>query len=302
MQVTDVAVKFFRPEVSAPFVNLYLLTPKAGILNRNPPHFHPDTIEVFAVFRGHLDWTIEDEIHTLHPGDVIVIPPKVVHGAVDANLQPSEVVGLHIAPEELPVRVQANVESLGILRTRNALVLDTVRRVYEEQKRRTPLTPDVVAALGTLLISTLLDISVDEEIVENSRIIRKAQRALMDKFGPRPTVSDVAARLGISTVWLNRLFIRETGASPGDWARARRLAESKRLLEANQLTTTEIALELGYSSGQVFATTFRKECGMTPSEYRSLHGDQVEGQQQEPVCQSMRIVYEDMDEVIQGLE
>lgn len=302
MQVTDVAVKFFLPEVSAPFVNLYLLTPKAGILNRNPLHYHPDTIEVFAVYRGHLDWTVEDEIHTLHPGDVIVIPPKVVHGAVHANLQASEVIGLHIAPELLPARIQTGAESLRVLRTRSTLVLDLVRRVFDEQKKRSPITPDVVGALGTLLVSALLDISTDEEIVESSRIIRKAQRALMDKFGPRPTVSDVAAKLGISTVWLNQLFIRETGASPGDWARARRLAESKRLLEANQLSTTEIALELGYSSGQVFATTFRKECGMTPSEYRALHCNPADAPHQEPVCHSMRIFYEDNDEVIQGLE
>jgi AraC-like DNA-binding protein/quercetin dioxygenase-like cupin family protein len=302
MQVTDVAVKFFLPEASAPFVNLYLLTPKAGILNRNPLHYHPDTIEVCAVYRGHLNWTVEGEIHTLHPGDVIVIPPNVVHGAVHSNLQASEMIGLHVAPEQLPAGVQTGAESLGVLRTRNTLVLDLVRRVFDEQRKRTPRTPDVVAALGTLLMSTLLDISTDEEIVESSRIIRKAQRALMDKFGPRPTVSDVAAKLGISTVWLNQLFIRETGASPGDWARARRLAESKRLLEANQLSTTEIAFELGYSSGQAFATTFRKECGMTPSEYRSLHGNPADAPHQESVCQSMRIIYEDKDEVIQGLE
>lgn len=302
MQVTDVAVKFYLPEVSAPFVNLYLLTPKEGILNRNPPHYHPDTIEVFAVYRGHLNWFIGDEVITLHPGDVVVVPPNVVHGAVHANLQACEVIGLHIAPELLPPPVMESATALGVIQTRNTNVLNLVRQTFDEQRKRSELTPPVVYALGTLLISALADISGDEEVVENSRIIRRAQRALMDKFGLRPTVNDVANKLGISTVWLTQLFIRETGASPGDWARARRLAESKRLLEANVLTNTEIALELGYSSGQVFSTMFRKDCGMTPTEYRTRFGGDTDTQDQTPLCLSMRIVYEDHDEVIQGLE
>lgn len=300
MQVSDVAIKFFRPEASPPFVNLYRLTPKAGILNRNPAHYHPDTIEVFAVFRGHLDWTVADETHLLRPGDVIVVPANVVHGAVDANLQASEVIGLHIAPEELPARVSEAASKLDVIRTRDLTILNLVQRVFEEHRRRSPLLPDVIASLGVLLVSSLIDVSVDEEAIENSRLIRRAQKALMEKYGARPTVSEVADRLGISTVWLNRLFIRETGASPGDWARARRLAEAKRLLELGQLTTSEIALELGYSSGQVLATAFRKECGMTPSEYRTFHDRERASEPNEPWRWSMRIIYIDDDEIIPG--
>lgn len=300
MQVSDVAIKFFRPEASPPFVNLYRLTPKAGILNRNPLHYHPDTIEIFAVYRGHLDWTVSDETYLLRPGDIIVIPPNVVHGAVDANLQTSEVIGLHIAPEELPPRVADAASTLGVIRTRDLAIVDLVGKVFDEHRRKGPLLPEVVASLGILIVSKLVDLSVDEEAIENSRLIRRAQKALMDKYGIRPTVSEVADRLGISTVWLNRLFIRETGTSPGDWARSRRLSEAKRLLELGQLSTSEIAVELGYSSGQVLATAFRKECGMTPSEYRALHDREHVSDSGAPTCMTMRIFYIDGNEVIAG--
>lgn len=298
MQVTDVAIKFFRPEAAPPFVNLYRLTPKAGITGRNPMHFHPDTIEVFAIYRGHLDWTIAEESYGLHPGEVLVIPPGVVHGAVDANLQASEVIGLHIAPEELPPAVRHAAASLGVCRTRETAVLNLVQRVFDEHRRKNPLLRDVAASLGVLLFSTLIDLCNDDEAIQNSRLIRRAQKALMEKYGVRPTVNEVADRLGVSTVWLTRLFIRETGASPGDWARARRIFEAKRLLEQGRLSTSDIALELGYSSGQVLATAFKKECGMTPSDYRNLHLAASASESTEPACLSMRIVYEDNDEVL----
>jgi len=299
MQVSDVAIKFFRPEAAPPFVNLYRLTPKAGILNRNPAHYHPDTIELFAVYHGHLDWTVSDEIYNLRPGDVMIIPPNVVHGAVDSNLQTSEVIAVHIAPDELTPQMSEAAERLGVIRTRDSAVLDLVRRVFEEHRRKNPLLPDVALALGTLLISTLVDLSADAETIDNSRLVRRAQKALMEKYGLRPTVNEVADRLGVSAVWLTHCFIRETGASPGDWARSKRISEAKRLLALGNLSTSDIAFELGYSSGQVLATAFRKECGMTPTEFRDFHRDEP-AQAVDPSCYSMRIFYQDDDEVLDG--
>ena len=298
MQVSDVATKFFRPEATAPFVNLYRLTPKAGILKRNPPHYHPDTFEIFAVYHGHLDWTVGEETHSLRPGDFILVPTNVVHGAVDANLQVSKVIALHIAPDELPDDLARALESLAVTRTRDPSVLDLVRRVFDEHRRKTPLLSSLAPALAALLISTLVDLSKDEERLESSRLVRRAQKALMEKYGTRPTVNEVADRLGVSAVWLTRCFIRETGASPGDWARSKRIFEAKQLLADGKLTTSDIAFELGYSSGQVLATAFRKECGMTPTEYRALHQSREPSETQEPDCYSMRIYYEDRDEVV----
>lgn len=300
MQVTDVAIKFFRPEAAPPFVNLYRLTPKAGIVNRNPLHYHPDTIEIFAVYRGHFDWIVGEESHQLRPGDAIVIPARVPHGAIDANQQAGEVIALHLAAEELPARLGAAADQLGVLRTREPSILTLIQKVFEEHRLRKAIMPEVAAALGVLLVSTLIDLDSDEEAVQNSRMIQKAQRALMEKYGARPTVSEVADRLGISTVWLNRLFIRETGASPGDWARARRLTEAKRFLTENRLSNAEIAMELGYSSGQAFATAFRQVCGMTPTDYRTHHKTPLLAEP--PTEIPMRIIYQDRDEVIAGIE
>ena len=46
------------------------------------------------------------------------------------------------------------------------------------------------------------------------------------------------------------------------------MAEAKRLLRKRQFSVAEIAERTGYSSNHYFAKTFRRETGMTPTEYR----------------------------------
>ncbi len=112
--------------------------------------------------------------------------------------------------------------------------------------------------------------SGDAEKGRNGNLVRRAQAALDPCAGNPISVEAVAQRLGVSSVWLNRVFQAEIGESPGEWVRSRRLAEAKRLLALERASVTEIAIRLGYRSSQYFATAFRHDCGMTPSAYRAL--------------------------------
>lgn len=265
--------KFSLPDVAAPFVAVSRTSSLAAVPERNRPHYHPGTIEVCAVIRGQLDWFVAEETYVVRPGEVVVVRPDEVHGAIDANLQPCEIVAVHIAPEQLPKALSPFIQELTWTRIRHAGISARVAEVFEAHRVRSRYFEEVIFALGTLLAREIAEFEPDHLEQEESRLIRLAQRSLMGRDGIRPTVHEVANRLGVSAVWLHKLFVRETGASPGDWARAKRVAEAKRRLAKGVETNVEIAQDLGYSSGQAFATAFRKESGMTPSEYRELHSD-----------------------------
>ena len=46
-----------------------------------------------------------------------------------------------------------------------------------------------------------------------------------------------------------------------------RMAAAKKLIAAHELTFTEIAAAVGYDSIYYFSTQFKKQTGMTPTEY-----------------------------------
>jgi AraC-like DNA-binding protein len=82
------------------------------------------------------------------------------------------------------------------------------------------------------------------------------------------TVADLAAIAGVSPSHLAERFQRDVGMPPHQYLIRRRLAMARELLQATDMPVTEIALELGFSSGQYFATTFRRLAGMSPAAFR----------------------------------
>lgn len=61
------------------------------------------------------------------------------------------------------------------------------------------------------------------------------------------------------------------GMTPSEFIKERRLQVSKALLTESGLSITDISDRCGYSSVRYFSTVFKKECGVTPSEFRSGH-------------------------------
>ncbi len=91
------------------------------------------------------------------------------------------------------------------------------------------------------------------------------------------SISDMAARLGVSTKHVSNVFRRECGMSAKRYIIVRRLRRACDLLAENKLAISEVAHLTGWANAHYFATAFRKFTGMTPSEYsRKPHGHTVD--------------------------
>lgn len=85
------------------------------------------------------------------------------------------------------------------------------------------------------------------------------------------TVELLGAELGLSRSHLYKKLMCITGKGPAEFIRIIRLKRSKQLLEKSQMQIAEIAYEVGFNSPKRFATNFKNEFGISPSDYiRSL--------------------------------
>lgn len=80
------------------------------------------------------------------------------------------------------------------------------------------------------------------------------------------TLGDWARRLAVDAKTLQRLFARETGMTFGKWRQQARLLHGlERLARGDKVV--DVALALGYDSPSAFATMFKRQFGLAPSEF-----------------------------------
>ncbi|MBO5746964.1 MAG: helix-turn-helix transcriptional regulator [Clostridia bacterium] len=78
----------------------------------------------------------------------------------------------------------------------------------------------------------------------------------------------LAQKLGISEVYLRKLFHEHYGVSPKQYIIDMRIQKARQLLENGTLTITEISEQCGISSLYHFCRLFKAKVGLTPSDYR----------------------------------
>ncbi len=99
-----------------------------------------------------------------------------------------------------------------------------------------------------------------------------AVRYFHENYSQAICIEDYAASQHMSVSWFIRNFKEYTNVTPAQYLQSLRVSNAKTLLESTNYNITEIALIVGYDNPLYFSRIFRKQYGMSPSEFRKhLH-------------------------------
>ena len=82
------------------------------------------------------------------------------------------------------------------------------------------------------------------------------------------SLSALADIAGCSLSRFKTRFREETGQTPALYITATKVERAKQELERTDQSVTDIAYNLGWSSGNYFCTVFKKLTGLSPLQYR----------------------------------
>jgi AraC family transcriptional regulator len=82
------------------------------------------------------------------------------------------------------------------------------------------------------------------------------------------SLDQLAALAGLSKFHFHRLFKQAVGEAPSHHLLKLRMQEAKRLLRETKRSVVDVALDVGYTNPSHFARFFRRETGLSPSDYR----------------------------------
>ena len=99
--------------------------------------------------------------------------------------------------------------------------------------------------------------------------LAKVKQAVMDHLDESDFgVEELAAAVNVSKSTLSRKLKSVSGKSPLDFIRIQKMRQARLWLQDKDRNINEIAISLGYSDRKYFTSCFKKEFGMTPTDYR----------------------------------
>ena len=81
-------------------------------------------------------------------------------------------------------------------------------------------------------------------------------------------LDDISNAVGLTPVYLHKLFYKSTGQTPHQLLLEKRLTMAKELLAGSDMNLVNVAAESGFSSQSYFNAVFKKHYGVTPLAFR----------------------------------
>lgn len=107
---------------------------------------------------------------------------------------------------------------------------------------------------------------------DRDSIIHQAKKYIAGHFADSNlSLNEVAAQISFSPNHFSAVFSAETGETFRDYLSHTRIEQAKKLLRSTHLKCAEIAFQCGYNDPHYFSLMFRKNCGMTPQQYRAAN-------------------------------
>ncbi len=100
------------------------------------------------------------------------------------------------------------------------------------------------------------------------RLVRQAMAYIHEHYAEPISRADLAQRVALSEDYLTACFRKELGVTPIAYINRYRVNQAQQLLLDTRKSVTEIALEVGFSDSGYFSRVFRREVGLSPTDYR----------------------------------
>ena len=241
-------------------------------------HTHPGKFEICCHCAGTQVYVVNGQEYRTSGGDIFISFPGEPHSTGSYCEEKSTFYYIIFdldGPRFLGFDEAQTAFLRDALRSRESRLLPMPARlreilaaVFREFRREHPLRTAIIRALLTEFFCGLGECSgkgPKPPPQDIGRVLEHLERHPDE----RCSLAELAALACLSLPRFKQKFREVTGVPAAEYAMRLRIARARVLLADGGRSTTQIALELGFSSSQHFAAAFKKYTMMTPREYRA---------------------------------
>ncbi|MDD2600082.1 MAG: AraC family transcriptional regulator [Kiritimatiellae bacterium] len=250
-------------------------------------HMHPGCVEISYCARGDLTFDCEGSDYQLMPGDVLVVQPHVRHRL---SMNPKGMILYWLffrldheretllklpQDESLLLRQKLSGMPLSILRG-NPRVRAAFQQLFNtyDSYERGPLRSLVMRTAVLQLLLAVIELSEHVAPLKKHDVMAEMIAEIQSNPQEERNIDDLAQDIGMSKSLFIARFKQLTGLPPYAYILHCKMVKAKTLLTSEHGAITDVAYELGFSSSQHFAMQFKRQFGITPSQWISTFSRQ----------------------------
>ena len=150
----------------------------------------------------------------------------------------------------------------------SSAVAYTLNDYYMQMIEDCQSIPEVTNTCNTMLADSVQRVRQSKSDSSLSLQIRNACDYISLHIREKLSMDVLAKEAGYTEYYFSHKFKQEMGVSVADYIRREKVRQAKLLLSGTKMNIQEISDELNFGSRSYFSSTFQKEAGMSPSEYR----------------------------------
>lgn len=239
------------------------------------PHSHSYT-ELFYIVGGDGQFQINDRLFPVQAHQLVVVNPNILHTEVSYDAHPLEYIVIGIEGFELTIPETDEARYCMYTFMEDNVVLTCMQNILREMQDQAPEYHTVCQAyMEIIMVQLIRNASISVTQVHSrfptNRQCSSVRQYIDQHYKENISLDLLAEKVSINKYYMAHAFKREYGVSPINYLIACRIREGKRLLAETDLSLSQIANVLGFSSPSYFSQSFRNSEGMSPTEYRKAN-------------------------------
>ncbi|WP_088816421.1 MULTISPECIES: AraC family transcriptional regulator [Listeria] len=249
-----------------------------------------DFWEMVYVDKGELEVSADKEGYELKEGDIIFHKPNEFHNLWANGITAPNVLvvsfvcsseGMHFFENKIMRLATGERELLAkMLQEAKGVFKPELGRLYLKETRLDHPRIGAEQMLYIYLEQFLIRLIRDETTNVNQKRIsiatkKKFEKSIVndiiqfmnDNLYGHLCLDDICQAFFFSKTYLKTIFKKETGYTVMNFFKMLKMEEAKKCIRENNHTFTQIAQKLGFDSVHYFSNSFKKQTGLSPSEY-----------------------------------
>lgn len=213
--------------------------------------------EIVYQLDGEVITHVGDKKLTLKKGNILLIPPKVIHSGNSEH----DFCDLSMLIDGI------DFEKLSILHDSRGEIITIISIIHRLMSER---QGDYTTLSESLAEAAIKMIHFEMDIVSYSPSVDYIKKEIYKNLSnPNFDISMSIASVGFHKDYFRRLFKSEIGKTPSQYMTDLRITRAKQLLSDKKMFSISSISELcGFSDNLYFSTCFKKHVGISPTNYR----------------------------------